>query len=102
MIDGTTIFVNDSVTFNNNDVYRKHLTSNADSIMATNKSDHESQSYVYTPSTSSTKNKNNNGPYLFNNIHDNSQPMGFETNGAKSAYLSREQLNAKTFNKYKR
>ena len=26
MIDGTTIFVNDNVTFNNNDVYRKQLT----------------------------------------------------------------------------
>ena len=86
----------------NNEEYRQFLSRNADAIMKKNKQMFESQSYVYeTPSSQQSVNENNT-PFLFDNIHDNSQPKGYESNAVKVQYLSRERLNARTLNKYKR
>lgn len=112
MEDGRTFtsYITDSVNtmimkqengIKNNEEYRQFLNRNADRIMKQNKVMFESQSYVY-ESPDNTSLKNDNTPYLFTGINDKSKPNGYETNAVKNQYLSREQLNAKTFNRYKR
>ncbi len=91
----------------NNENYRKFLVNNANQIMETNKLMHKKQSYNYLPNNDPNHlfmklKKTNNNPHLYDSIHDMKHVYGYESSDAKQQYLSRQQLNSKTFNKYKK
>ena len=92
--------VKNSMNIKNNEEYRQYLTHNAQQIMEKNKIHYESQNYKFVPLN--TNKSKQNVPYLFNGLNDNHKPNGYEYSSTKTAYLSRQKLNDKTFNKYKR
>ena len=76
----------------NNYDYRQYLIKNADSLMNKNRmacfmlnNNVRVGGTEYVP-----RNK-----YIFNGVHDNSQPFGYEKSDLKNLYLSRQQLAAK-------
>lgn len=90
-----------------NEDYRKFLMNNASRIMEINKLEHQNQTYKYTPNNDPNHlfmklKRNNNIPHLYDSINDVQHVYGYETSQAKESYLSRQQLNSKSFNKYKK
>jgi hypothetical protein len=90
-----------------NEDYRRFLMNNASRIMEINKINQQNQTYNYSPNNDPNHlfmklKKQNNAPHLYDSVHDTNHVYGYETNNVKEKYLSRQQLNAKTFNKYKK
>lgn len=90
-----------------NEDYRKFLKSNASRIMEHNKLEQHNQTYKYSPNNDPNHlfmklKKENNIPHLYDSINDVQHVYGYETNNFKDSYLSRQQLNSKSFNKYKK
>jgi hypothetical protein len=93
-------------SFKSNQTYRKFLVDNANNIMNLNKETYMNQNNTYYSNNEplhvlNMKQQRHNNPYLFDSIHDKVQPYGYETNIVKEKYLSRQELSAKTVNKYK-
>ena len=90
-----------------NEEYRKFLMNNASKIMELNKLEQHNQTYKYSPNNDPNHlfmklKKENNIPHLYDSINDVQHVYGYETNQVKESYLSRQQLNSKSFNKYKK
>ena len=90
----------------NNQHYRNYLVDNANKIINMNRLNYMSQNNPYYANNDplhvlNMKQQRYNNPYLFDSIHDTVQPYGYETNIVKEKYLSRQELSAKTVNKYK-
>lgn len=79
-----------------NEEYRKFLVKNTDTIMQYNyeHSIHKNQT-DYFPSIQ------HGGPYLYENMQDDSKPYGYEDSIPKQNYLSREQIDDKKRRLYK-
>jgi len=81
-----------------NEEYRQFLVNNATSIMNSNKKIALQQNVDI--EFNKVLNKNH-GPFVFDTIHSNKIPQGYESNETKQSYLSRAQLQALQFNKIK-
>ena len=81
-----------------NEEYRSFLVNNGNNIMNINKQKALQQNVDIEFNVVPDK---NHGPFVFNNIHSNSSPYGYESNETKQLYLSRVQLAAQKFNKIK-
>lgn len=99
--------IKEKKNFKTNEQYRKYLVNNANNIMHVNRNVFMNENNVYIPNKESldlfkiVKNKQNY-PYLFDNVFDNNVPSGYETNETKINYLSRNELLANQYNKYKK
>ena len=90
----------------NNEQYRSYLVNNATKLIEQNKFSFMTQNNRYYSNNDpmhvlNVKEQRFNNPYLFDSIHDTVQPYGYETNTLKEKYLSRQELFAKSVNKYK-
>ena len=72
-----------------NHEYRQYLMKNTNAIMQQNCDQVQNQNYIKTYSQG--KNQINSFPYLFNGIHDEKMPYGYETSYPKEVYLSQQQ-----------
>jgi hypothetical protein len=91
--------VNDKIrvdtSINSNWKYRQYMQKNANQIMKYN-----SMQTIYTsgnnPYTVSNTNPTGNTPFLYNSLHDNSQPLyGYRDSDLKQDYMSKTQMKAK-------
>ena len=99
--------ISETNNITNNENYRKFLVNNASKIMEINKLVHQNQSYNYLPNNDPNHlfmklKKTNNNPHLYDSAQDMNHVYGYESNTVKENYLTRQQLNSKTFNKYKK
>lgn len=99
--------ISENNNLKSNEEYRKFLMNNASRIMEINKLNQHNQTYNYRPNNDPNHlfmklRKENNIPHLYDSINDTRHVYGYETNQVKENYLSRQQLNSRTFNKYKK
>jgi hypothetical protein len=81
-----------SLQIQNNYDYRQYLIKNAESLMNKNKMGCFMLNNDFRVGEKEFVSHNK---YVFNNVHDNNQPFGYEKSDLKNIYLSRQQLNAK-------
>lgn len=90
-----------------NEEYRKFLMNNAEKIMKVNNVTYSEQSFAYVPNNDPDHffmnlPRTDNIPHLYDSESDIAHKYGYETNIAKSKYLSRHNLNARKTNVYKK
>ena len=76
----------------NNSNYRDYLMKNTNDIMKQNCQNPNLNQVRITPINLKTY------PYLFNGIHDNNQPYGYENSMPKQSYISLEKMNSEKRN----
>ena len=81
----------------NNSVYRRYLVNNAKNIMEINKHTSVQQNIPMII----TKHMHRTYPYTFDSLDQKNTPYGYETNQAKTKYLSSQELSSKKYNVYK-
>ena len=88
--------VNDSIKKMNgikdNNVYRDYLVKNTNMIMLNNLNNTTKENRLYIQKQQKI---NNNTPYLYQTIDDNSKPYGYEDSIPKNVFLTRQQLDDK-------
>jgi hypothetical protein len=76
-----------------NNEYRQYLIKNTNSIMQNNCNQVQTQNYIKNHSQSKIQMEITiSYPYLFNGIHDDKRPYGYETSYPKELYLSQQQI----------
>ena len=81
-----------SLQIQNNYDYRQYLIKNAESLMNKNRM------ACFMLNNNVKVGESNYVPrnkYIFNGVHDNNQPFGYEHSDLKNLYLSRQQLDAR-------
>ena len=75
--------------------YRQYLTKNADEIMKYNNVQTSTDSAYVKRYIDLEQKSEFSTPHKFTDIHDKSQPVGFQPSDLKSIYLTREQLHSR-------